>query len=200
MSDFLLIHTRICIDLICFESSWKNRNWYLDFGHCGVTNDLGNSPQSSGFDLGLWWASLVVGDTTMAPILVSIPIIDIFTKVIMSHFFSVTVVMEIVYKWAKYKFRFGENQNLLFVMYIGLPDSKSPVWNWIRHSEIGEKNFQTMCLISKARVFCLPFCGGIVCYSLLDVFLLHIICAINHSLCVPDYPWSLCSLLVPLRN
>ena len=40
-----------------------------------VTNDLGSSPQPSGFALGLWWASQVVGDTTMTSILVSIPII-----------------------------------------------------------------------------------------------------------------------------
>ena len=38
------------------------RNWYQDWGHCCVTNDLGSSPQPSGFALGLWWASQVVGD------------------------------------------------------------------------------------------------------------------------------------------
>ena len=35
---------------------------------------MGSSPQPSGFALGLWWASQVVGDTTMTSILVSIPI------------------------------------------------------------------------------------------------------------------------------
>ena len=35
MSDFLFIHTRISIVLICLEASWSKRNWHLDFGHCG---------------------------------------------------------------------------------------------------------------------------------------------------------------------
>ena len=30
---------------------WVNyRNWYQDWGHCGVTNDLGSSPQPEGCD------------------------------------------------------------------------------------------------------------------------------------------------------
>ena len=76
MGDFLLIHIWICINSICFEASWWNRNWYLDFGHCGVTNDMGSSPQPSSFALGQWWASQAVGNTTMTSILVSIPIFN----------------------------------------------------------------------------------------------------------------------------
>ena len=52
------------------------RNWYQDWGHCGVTNDLGSSPQPEGEALGLWWASWVVGDTTMTEIEVSISILS----------------------------------------------------------------------------------------------------------------------------
>ena len=48
------------------------RNWYQDWGHCGVTNDLGSSPQPEGEARGLWWASQVIGDTTMTEIEVSI--------------------------------------------------------------------------------------------------------------------------------
>ena len=110
MSDFLLIHTRICIDLRCFEASWWDRNWYLDLGapsgcgklpwslvtphwpswynrnwyldldQCGVTSDLGSSPQPQGEALGLWWASQVAGDTTMTSILVSIPISNSYIR------------------------------------------------------------------------------------------------------------------------
>ena len=43
-------------------------NWYQNWGHCGVSNDLGNSPQLEGEARGLWWASYVVGDTTMTEI------------------------------------------------------------------------------------------------------------------------------------
>ena len=50
------------------------RNWYQDWGHCGVTNDLESSPQP--FALGLWWAIQVVGDTTMTEIEVSISILS----------------------------------------------------------------------------------------------------------------------------
>ena len=52
------------------------RNWYQDWGHCGVTNDLGSSPQPEGEAWGLWWASQVVGDTTMTEIEVSISILS----------------------------------------------------------------------------------------------------------------------------
>ena len=52
------------------------RNWYQDWGHCGVTNDLGSSPQPEGETRGLWWASQVVGDTTMTEIEVSISILS----------------------------------------------------------------------------------------------------------------------------
>ena len=52
------------------------RNWYQDWGHCGVTNDLGSSPQPEGEARGLWWASQVVGDTTMTEIEVSISILS----------------------------------------------------------------------------------------------------------------------------
>ena len=48
--------------------------WDVDCFTSHVTNDLGSSPQPSGFALGLWWASQVVGDATMTSILVSIPI------------------------------------------------------------------------------------------------------------------------------
>ena len=56
-------------------ASWENRNWYFDFRHCGVTNEMGSSPQASGFAIVLWLTSLIVGDITMASIFVSIPII-----------------------------------------------------------------------------------------------------------------------------
>ena len=52
------------------------RNWYQDWGHCGVTNDLGSSPQPEGEARGLWWASHVVGDTTLTEIEVSISILS----------------------------------------------------------------------------------------------------------------------------
>ena len=56
---------------------WVNyRNWYQDWGHCGVTNDLGRSPQPEGEARGLWWASQVVGDTTMTKIELSISILS----------------------------------------------------------------------------------------------------------------------------
>ena len=64
----------ICLFIINLVLSWYNRNWYLNFGHCCLINDLGSSPQPSGFALGLWWASQVVDETTMTSILVSIPI------------------------------------------------------------------------------------------------------------------------------
>ena len=51
-------------------------NWYQDWGHCGVTNDLGSSPRPEGQTLGLWWASQIVGDTTMTDIEVSIFILS----------------------------------------------------------------------------------------------------------------------------
>ena len=65
----------ICLFMINLVSSRYNRNWYLNFGHCGLINDLGSSPQPWGFALGLWWSSQVVNETTMTSILVSIPII-----------------------------------------------------------------------------------------------------------------------------
>ena len=52
------------------------RNWYRDWGHCGVTNDLGSSPQPEGEARGRWWASQVVGDTTMTEIEASISILS----------------------------------------------------------------------------------------------------------------------------
>ena len=52
------------------------RNWYQDWAHCGVTNDLGSSPQPEGDARGLWWASQVVGDNTMTEIEVSISILS----------------------------------------------------------------------------------------------------------------------------
>ena len=52
------------------------RNWYQDWGHCGVTNDLGSSPQPEGETRRLWWASQVVVDTTMTEIEVSISILS----------------------------------------------------------------------------------------------------------------------------
>ena len=52
------------------------RNWYQDWGHCDVTNDRGSSPQPEGEARGLWWASQVVGDTTMTEIEVSISILS----------------------------------------------------------------------------------------------------------------------------
>ena len=52
------------------------RNWYQDWGHCGVTNDLGSSLQPEGETRGLWWASQVVGDITMTEIEVSIYILS----------------------------------------------------------------------------------------------------------------------------
>ena len=52
------------------------RNWYQDWGHCDVTNDLGSSPQPEGEAQGLWWASQVAGDTTMTEIEVSISILS----------------------------------------------------------------------------------------------------------------------------
>ena len=51
-------------------------HWYRDWGHCGVINDLGSSPQPEGEARGLWWASQVVGDTTMTSISVSIYILS----------------------------------------------------------------------------------------------------------------------------
>ena len=60
---------------ICRPGIWY-RNWYQDWGHCGVTNDLGSSPQPEGEARGLWWASQVVGDTTMTEIEVSISILS----------------------------------------------------------------------------------------------------------------------------
>ena len=38
----------ICLFIINLVSSWKNRNWYLNFGHCCLINDLGSSPQPEG--------------------------------------------------------------------------------------------------------------------------------------------------------
>ena len=66
----------IDLTVVDFVYGMGYRNWYQDWGHCGVTNDPGSSPQPSGDDLGsspqpegeargLWWASRVVGDTTM---------------------------------------------------------------------------------------------------------------------------------------
>ena len=52
------------------------RNWYQDWGHCGVTNDLGISPQPEGEALGLWWASQVVGYTAVTEIEESISILS----------------------------------------------------------------------------------------------------------------------------
>ena len=57
------------------------RNWYQDWGHCCVTNDLGSSPQPEGFALGLWWASQVVGDATMTEMEVSISILSWWNKI-----------------------------------------------------------------------------------------------------------------------
>ena len=31
MGDFLLLHIRICINVVCFVASWLNRNWFLGF-------------------------------------------------------------------------------------------------------------------------------------------------------------------------
>ena len=56
------------------------RNWYRDWGHCGVTNDLGRSPKPEGEARGLWWASHVVGDTTVTEIEVSISILSWYLK------------------------------------------------------------------------------------------------------------------------
>ena len=68
-----------------YSSWWSSldcyRNWYQDWGHCGVTNDLGSSPQPEGEARGLWWASQVVGDTTMTEIEVSISILSWCPKV-----------------------------------------------------------------------------------------------------------------------
>ena len=50
-------------------------NIYQDWGHCGVTKDLGSSPQPEGEARG-WWASQVVGDTTMTEIEVPISILS----------------------------------------------------------------------------------------------------------------------------
>ena len=52
------------------------RYWYQDWDHCGVTNDLGSSPQPEGEARGLWWAFQVVGNTTMTEIEVSISILS----------------------------------------------------------------------------------------------------------------------------
>ena len=52
------------------------RNWNQDWSHCGVTSDLGRSPQPEGEARSLWWASQVVGDTTMTEIEVSISILS----------------------------------------------------------------------------------------------------------------------------
>ena len=46
-------------------------NIYQDWGHCGVTNDLGSSPQPEG-EARRWWASQVVGDITTTEIEVPI--------------------------------------------------------------------------------------------------------------------------------
>ena len=59
-----------------FSSSYMGRQWYQDWGHCGVTNDLGSSPQPEGEAQGLWCASQVVCDTTMTKIEVSISILS----------------------------------------------------------------------------------------------------------------------------
>ena len=66
----------ICLKKNIFSLAIGYRNWYQDWGHCGVTNDLGSSPQPEGEARGLWWASQVVGDTTMTEIEVSISILS----------------------------------------------------------------------------------------------------------------------------
>ena len=57
------------------------RNWYQDWGHCCVINDLGSSPQPEGEARGLWWASQVVGDATMTEMEVSISILSWWNKI-----------------------------------------------------------------------------------------------------------------------
>ena len=75
--QFWSMTVRAIIPLLMALPSDNNRNWYLNFGHRCLINDLGISPQPSGFALGLWWASQVVNETTMTSILVSISIIII---------------------------------------------------------------------------------------------------------------------------
>ena len=68
----MIIHRmKLLINFVC-----KYRNWYRDWGHCGVINDLGSPPQPEGEARGLWWASHVVGDTKMTEIEVSISILS----------------------------------------------------------------------------------------------------------------------------
>ena len=43
-------------------------------------HDLGSSPQPEGEALGMWWASQVVGDTTMTEIEVSISLLSWYLK------------------------------------------------------------------------------------------------------------------------
>ena len=57
------------------------RNWYQYWGHCCLINDLGSSPQTSGFARGLWWASQVVNETTMTEIEVSISILSWWNQI-----------------------------------------------------------------------------------------------------------------------
>ena len=74
------------------------RNWYQDWGHCGVTNDLGSSPQPEGEARGLWWASQVVGDTTMTEIEVSISILSWCPKAYQIYADSGVYKQKIAYK------------------------------------------------------------------------------------------------------
>ena len=52
--------------------AWHNRNWYLDFSHCGLSNDpkISLSPSASSR---LCWDSQVIGEATVTTILVLIP-------------------------------------------------------------------------------------------------------------------------------
>ena len=88
------------LHLFTLISVLSYRNWYQDFGHCGVTNDLGSSPQPSGFALGLWWASQVVGDTTMTEIEVSISILSWCLKTYWIYTDSGIYKQKIVHKTA----------------------------------------------------------------------------------------------------
>ena len=71
----------ILVTGIKLELGHGYRNWYQDWGHYCVTNDLGSSPQPEGEARGLWWASQVVGDATMTEIEVSISILSWWNKI-----------------------------------------------------------------------------------------------------------------------
>ena len=56
----------ICIMLECGEPVWYYKNWYQYWGHGGLINDLGSSPQHEGEPEWptLWYQSLLYYDET----------------------------------------------------------------------------------------------------------------------------------------